>query len=33
VTETHFEFEFCRQLGFDQVFFSGYWRSVNDESQ
>jgi hypothetical protein len=33
VTETHFEFEFCRQLGYDQVFFSGYWRSVNDESQ
>ena len=28
VTDTHFEFEFCPQLRYDGIFFSGYWVSV-----
>lgn len=28
VTDTHFEFEFCPQLRYDGIFFSGYWRST-----
>ncbi|WP_431476520.1 hypothetical protein [Massilia eburnea] len=33
VTDTHFEFTFCRYVRLDRVFFSGYWRSGNGSPQ